>query len=229
VATSLDMALPDPDSEAGKADWGSLLERVLPHVDVFLPSLEETLYMLDRRRYEALEAASPELGLVAQANGELLEELSGRLLNMGAAMVGLKLGDQGLYLRTTASPDRMEAVGGDLGVSREMWRSRELLAPCFGVEVVGTTGAGDCTIAGFLTGMLKGLTPEQTMTGAVAVGACNVERADATSGVRSWKAVQDRVAGGWERLPVTIALPGWTWKEDAGLWTGPEDQLATAD
>src|SRR6476646_2734866 len=44
--TSLDMALPDPASEAGQVDWRTLLQRVLPFVDTFLPSIEETLFML---------------------------------------------------------------------------------------------------------------------------------------------------------------------------------------
>ena len=41
VTTSLDMALPDPASDAGHADWPAILRNVLPFVDVFLPSIEE--------------------------------------------------------------------------------------------------------------------------------------------------------------------------------------------
>ncbi len=48
-------------------------------------------------------------------------------------------------------------------------------APCFDVEVVGTTGSGDATIAGFLSALLRDASPEEAMTMAVAVGACNVE------------------------------------------------------
>ena len=54
--TSLDMALPDPASEAGQVDWRALLQTVLPFVDAFLPSIEETLFMLDRARYDELRA-----------------------------------------------------------------------------------------------------------------------------------------------------------------------------
>ncbi|NVL92310.1 MAG: hypothetical protein HWN71_04650, partial [Desulfobacterales bacterium] len=58
LTTSLDMAYPDPASEAGQVDWMALLERVLPYVDVFLPSLDEILFMLDRPRHNALSEAS---------------------------------------------------------------------------------------------------------------------------------------------------------------------------
>jgi len=75
--------------------------------------------------------------------------------------------------------------------------------------VVGTTGAGDATIAGFIAALLKGLPIEQTLTMAVAVGAFNVERADATSGIPDWATVEARVQAGWARRPVDIVLPGW--------------------
>jgi len=41
LTTSLDMALPDPESEAGQADWAAILGAALPFVDLFLPSEEE--------------------------------------------------------------------------------------------------------------------------------------------------------------------------------------------
>jgi sugar/nucleoside kinase (ribokinase family) len=41
LTTSLDMALPDPESVAGRADWAAILGDALPFVDLFLPSEEE--------------------------------------------------------------------------------------------------------------------------------------------------------------------------------------------
>ena len=55
LTTSLDMAYPDPDTEAGRMDWRAWLSGVLPLVDIFLPSLDEIFFMLDRPRFEALE------------------------------------------------------------------------------------------------------------------------------------------------------------------------------
>ena len=51
LTTSLDMSLPDPASVSGRVDWRSILERVLPYVDIFLPSIEEALYMVDRQKF----------------------------------------------------------------------------------------------------------------------------------------------------------------------------------
>ena len=158
LMTSLDMSYPDPQSEAGQVDWRAWLRRVLPCVDIFLPSLDETQMMLK-------STAAP-------------SELSRQLHDWGAAIVGLKLGDRGLYVR---------------------WPDGELSAPCFEVNVVGTTGSGDATIAGFLAGLLHGLPAEEVMATAVAVGACCCEAADATSGIRPWDEVQQRIRAGWKR------------------------------
>ncbi|MBI1334703.1 MAG: carbohydrate kinase family protein [Armatimonadetes bacterium] len=46
LTTSLDMSLPDPDSKQSKVNWTSLLKRILPFVDVFLPSEDELDMML---------------------------------------------------------------------------------------------------------------------------------------------------------------------------------------
>ncbi len=224
ITISLDMALPDPASEAGKLDWLAFLQQVLPQVDLFLPSAEELLYMLDRPLFEQLQAYAAGTSLVLQMDGELLAMLAEQCLALGAAVVGLKLGDQGLYLRATEEPQRLDQGGQGLPVQQD-WIGRELLAPCFQARVVvGTTGAGDATIAGFLASLLNGEGPEQAMRGAVAVGACSVEAADASSAVPPWKVAQQRLADGWPQRAVSLSLPGWRWDAEAGLWVGPHDQ-----
>lgn len=208
MATSLDMAYPDPDSEAGQVDWSSWLANVLPHVDLFFPSIEEIRFMLTA---EAVPAGPP--------TSTLLAETATCLLEMGTAVVVLKLGDQGLYLRSNADPARFAAAGLDEG-----WAGRELLAPCYRAQVVGTTGAGDCTIAGFLAGLLRGLDPAAVMNHAAAVGAFNVERADATSGIPHWNTVTERLAAGWPRQKSKLTLDGWHWHPTPEIWAGPADK-----
>jgi sugar/nucleoside kinase (ribokinase family) len=210
VVTSLDMALPDPASEAGRAPWRAILERALPYVDLFVPSLEEILFMLGREA-------------VAAPDGGLLGEVGSELLGMGAAAVAFKLGAEGVYLQTAPDKDRLAALRRCLPDGADAWLGRQLLASCFQVEVVGTTGSGDCTVAGLLAGLLHGLPPEGAMTAAVAVGACSVEAADATSGVPSWDKVQERIAEGWARHRTKLSLPGWEWDEKGGIWRGPND------
>jgi hypothetical protein len=95
------------------------------------------------------------------------------------------------------------------------------------VEAVGTTGSGDCTIAGFLAAVVRKASPADCLTAAVATGACSVEQADATSGVQGWPQCLHRIAAGWDqREPLgTVA----DWPRAAKICIGPMDQTRTAE
>ena len=217
VTTSLDTAQPDPATPAGHADWNAIFARTLPHVDIFLPSIEELLFMIRRDTYNALQQAAKG-NLLSQLTPHLLSDVSEELLAMGVKMVVLKLGDQGLYLRT-AGRKAIEQMGRARPLDAAGWANRELWTPCFQTTVIGTTGSGDTTIAGFLAGLLRGLSPEETITTAVAVGACNVEAPDALSGIQSWDHTRQRIAAGWKRHPLIIDAPGWQFNATQHLWT----------
>jgi len=183
LTTSLDMALPDSDSAAGRADWRTILQNTLPYVDIFMPSLDEILFMLGRNTDVPISA-------------ELLTEVSNELLAMGAKMVVLKLGGQGLYLHV-AGLDALHNFGQACPSELTAWANYERWSPCFKVDMVGTTGSGDATIAGFLAALLRDLPPDKALAAALAVGACSVEAADALSGIRSWDETWQRIDAGW--------------------------------
>jgi sugar/nucleoside kinase (ribokinase family) len=220
VTTSLDMALPDPTSAAGRADWVAILRAAMPYVDVFLPSVEECLYMLRRKTYDELSRAAGGESFLPLITPLLLTDLSSELLKMGAKIIGLKVGDRGLYVRTAGEPS-IEALGAARPSDAVAWADRELWAPCFQVDVVGTTGAGDATIAGFLSALLRDIVLEEALTAAEAVGACNVEAADALGGIRPWEETWHRVEGGWARHDLALDAPGWRFDYRPQMWVGP--------
>lgn len=212
--TSLDMSLPDPSSPSGTVDWGALLTRVLPRVDLFVPSIEELLFMLDRPAFMRLSGDSGGgEQIIRRVTFAELAGLARRVHDAGTPVVLIKLGDRGAYLHTSAA-----GLPG-----REDWANRELYTPVFTVpKVAGTAGSGDATISGFIASVVRGLGPEQALTNAVAVGACCVEAPDATSGVRSWEETLQRVQSGWKRR---IAQPEPGWKAAAeGVLAGPADK-----
>ena len=200
LLVSLDTCRPDP--RGGEVDWVAFLERVLPVVDVFAPSLGELCAML------RLPPRAIDLGW--------LRALARRVLAMGPAVFALKLGEQGLYLRTQPEDARLAHACNGLELDLDDWRAREILAPCFRARrVAGTTGSGDCTIAGLLAAMLRGEGPVTAATSASAVGACSVEAPDATSGVPRWDEVAARLTEGWPRLPLAERLAGTeAWRRD---------------
>ncbi len=204
------MAMPDPNTEAGKLDWEQFFKNVLPYVDIFMPSLDELLYML---------ASKNSNKMVLDVN--LLESISDKLLDWGCKIVVIKLGEQGLYMKTGSLDEfneddkkRIEKL-----ISFESWVEKQLLSPCYSTDVVGTTGSGDSTIAGFLAGVLKGMDAEEALNLATAVGACSVEAINATGGIIPLDKVASRVKEGWDRLPVKLGLPGWGLNDNHGLYS----------
>jgi sugar/nucleoside kinase (ribokinase family) len=216
VTTSLDMALPDPTSPAGQAAWEKIVPAVAPYLDIFLPSIEEILYMIRRPLYQQLRANGD---ILDQLTPDLLQSLGDELLGLGVKIVLLKLGDRGIYLHT-AGAQALAQMGRSAPADPTAWADQHLWAPCFQVQVVGTTGSGDATIAGFLAALLRGLPAREAATFAVAVGACNVEAPDALTGVRSWEETCARIAAGWARRPLQVSAPGWAFDEEYHLWAG---------
>lgn len=229
LTTSLDMAAVDPLSEAGHVDWPAWLRHVLPCVDVFMPSLDELLFMLAPRRLDDAGSEGRSRRVNEPVDCLELYDLSTRLLQMGAAIVAIKLGQQGLYLRTAFEAARWKSLGAATPQDVRVWQGRELWSPCYQADFRGGTGAGDCTIAGFLARLLSGDSPLDALNAAVAVGACSVETSDATGGVPHWSTVRERIAAGWPKRAPRLACPDeWQLHVDAGIWSGPSDRMPSA-
>jgi len=197
VTTSLDMAMPDPLAESGKVDWELLLKRVLPYVDIYAPSIEETLFMIDRPTYERLRAKAAGADMISVLDTEILGEIALRLHSWGAKIVLLKCGHLGCYVSTKTLD---ASFGRACPTDTANWSNRRILEPCFRVEqVVSTTGAGDTTIAGFLASLLENKTLEQAMANATAVGALCTTTQDAVSGILPLKEVSKLIEQGWQK------------------------------
>ena len=183
VTTALDMALPDPAGAGGQADWPAILAGALPHVDLFVPSVEEVTFMLRRDEYDRLVGRGDILDALTPP---LLRELSERCLKLGPAVVMIKCGRHGLYLRS-APRKRIEAMGSAAPKDPAAWAGRELFAPSYQVpRVISALGAGDSAVAGLLCGLLHGADVKTAADYACAAGAQNVQVIDATSGIRHW-------------------------------------------
>lgn len=136
ITTTLDTAW---DS---KGQWMSLLAPCLPYVDYALPSIEEAR-MVTGKHHPA--------------------DVAKVLMDHGVKTVGLKMGEDGCYIRSADA---------------------EVRIPKFDVNAVDALGAGDCFVAGFLTGLINGWDLEKTGRLANAVGASCVMALGATTGVK---------------------------------------------
>lgn len=201
VVTSLDLAAVDPISPAGQADWETILGNTLPFVDLFLPSVEELLFMLDRKRFEQLTemASGRELTTIVNLEQDV-KPLAEKALQMGAKIALIKCGEPGIYFKTTGN-SKISLMEKKLGFSLAGWSNREGFETSYQPErVVSGTGAGDVTIAAFLVALLSGYPLEVCLQYATASGACCVEALDALSGLRSFDEIQKKINAGWKKL-----------------------------
>jgi sugar/nucleoside kinase (ribokinase family) len=200
TATSLDMAAIDPDSDAGHADWEKILARVLPYVDFFVPSAEELCFMLDRKRYSDWQVRAEGRDIMEVLSIEKdIQPLADRCMELGSKIVVIKCGRPGMYYRT-AGKDLLRTVGPKAGLNADAWSDREGFEKSYVPEqVLSGTGAGDTSIAAFLTAMLEGCPPEECMQLSAATGACCVSSYDALSGLKSFEFLREKIRNGWEK------------------------------
>jgi sugar/nucleoside kinase (ribokinase family) len=223
--TSLDVSLPDPNSPSGRVDWNIILRNVLPYVDIFLPSAQELLYMLDREKFFKLLEISEGDDLLDRLDGKDLTSLSEKILAMGVRIAGIKCGYKGFYLRT-AGKDELSQINYGAPIDLNNWAGRELWAPAYHVpEIVTSTGSGDSAIAGFLAAFLRGKDIEIALKYACAAGAQNLTASDAVSGIRDWDETTAWIEKKCERNRLIIKTPSWKFNKEGEVWEGPNDNI----
>jgi sugar/nucleoside kinase (ribokinase family) len=163
-----------------------------------MPSLDEIVYMLDPREGERIRRRAADGVALGGMTPASVREVAERLIGLGVAAVMIKLGNLGAYLRVTSDRARL-ARSGRASATLQSWAGADFHAPCFATRVAGTTGSGDCAIAGLLASLAQGLDAAEAVRMAVAVGSASVETVDAISGVPAWDTLLARVADGWAR------------------------------
>ncbi len=200
IATSLDMAAIDPASEAGKADWNKILQKVIPYVDFFVPSIEELGFMLDRERYEnwIKKSEGNDITSILSMDDDV-KPLVDKLMNMGAKVVLIKCGVPGMYYKT-ADKSVLAGIGSKLELNIESWAEREGFEKSYEPEkILSGTGAGDTSIAAFLTAILYGYPLEKCLQLATATGASCVSTYDALSGLKPFDELEKKIDSGWNK------------------------------
>jgi len=231
VLTSLDMSLPDPNSPAGQVNWRTILENVLPYVDIFAPGIEEITYCLAPDYYLELLRTRPGQDFVDLIPVERFTNYAAQLIEMGCKLVVLKAGHRGLYLRTANENQiidlrnliKWHTSAGNV----ENWINREIWCPAFEIyQIASATGAGDTAIAGLLAAISKRRSIEDIIKSAACLGFQNLHHLDAVSGIKSWEETQKMLKSGTLKpKELKMQATGWYWDKSLALWFGPNDKM----
>ncbi len=193
IVTSLDLAVPDPEADSGKADWETILRNTLPYVDIFVPSFEELCYMLDRDRYDEL-CGKDDMCLKITVSD--LARLADRCLDLGASCVLIKAGAAGIYY-ASAKQCRFVKL---LGLDGNEWQDIRGFMKSYKPDcILSGTGAGDSAIAAFLSAMLRKYGFEHSVRLAAAEGALCVQSYDALSALLPFEEAEKKIGSGWEQ------------------------------
>jgi sugar/nucleoside kinase (ribokinase family) len=195
--TSMDMAPSDPSSNAGKVNWRKVLQRSLPYVDIFMPSLEELFFMLNKDEYLEVLEKEPCCDFMAYLGMERLKGLANELLGMGTKVVMIKCGVYGCYLRT-ASYEQLVQGGKALLPLASEWADFEFFHPSFKIELASATGAGDTCIAGFLVSLLSQGSIDHALRNACACGALAVSVVNSLSSLKPIEEIEKQFEAGWK-------------------------------
>ena len=200
AATSLDLAAVDPNAKSGKANWKTILKKTLPYVDIFVPSVEELCFMLDRDNFEKLQkkAAGGDICEILDLQEDILP-LAKMCMDMGVKILVIKCGAPGMYY-CTAPKEVLASISPALGLDTDLWADKSGFEKSYVPDrILSGTGAGDASIAAFLTSLLDGYSPEKCMQYATATGAMCVSAYDALSGLLPLEELEKRIQAGWKK------------------------------
>jgi sugar/nucleoside kinase (ribokinase family) len=84
VSTSLDLSMPDASGPSGQANWRRILAHTLPYVDLFVPSVQELLFMLRRDRFKQLAAQAGAAHVLGAVQVDEIVSVADEAMTLGA-------------------------------------------------------------------------------------------------------------------------------------------------
>lgn len=157
--------------------------------------------MLDRKRFEEWQQRADGGDITEFLSVETdIRPLAEKCMELGTKILLIKCGAPGIYYRT-ASKEAIQQIGGNIALNPEEWAEKEGFESSYVPErLVSGTGAGDTSIAAFLTAALEGCSLEESLHLAAATGASCVASYDALSGLKTFDELREKIKQGWQKI-----------------------------
>jgi len=194
VVTSLDFSLPDPESESGKINWPLILQKALPFVDIFVPSLEEAIQIVMPEKYEEIRSYTGAKDIIDLIPVDLIREAGKKIISWGVKVLLIKAGARGAYLLTGDISPLNKKSGLDLKAKE--WNFRELWCKAYHADelaIINASGAGDAANAAFLSAILDGESPVMALHFATFAGRNKLYCRDNYRALTDWPSMKNEI------------------------------------
>jgi sugar/nucleoside kinase (ribokinase family) len=194
VVTSLDFSLPDSDSESGRINWPEIMQKVLPYTDIFVPSLEELLMIMEPMIYTEIVSSAGSTDIINQVPIDTIRKIGKKVIDSGVKILMIKAGHRGAYLLTGDVSSVNEKAR--LGLSTGLWNHSELWCNVYKADPVklkNSSGTGDVAVAAFLTAILNGENPDLSVKYATLAGRNNLYCTNIFNDLCNWKELTEEI------------------------------------
>jgi sugar/nucleoside kinase (ribokinase family) len=194
VVTSLDLSLPDSESESGRVEWPEILKKVLPYTDIFVPSMEEVLQIMKPGEFVEILSSSTGTDVINQLLINTIREIGKQFINSGVKILLIKAGHWGAYLLTGNISSINEKAGFKL--KEEKWNRCELWCNAYKADplkIINASGAGDTSAAAFLSAILDGENPESAVRYAAIAGRNNLYCTNLYEDLNNWQEMTNEI------------------------------------
>jgi sugar/nucleoside kinase (ribokinase family) len=194
VVTSLDFSLPDPESESGRIDWKETMKMILPYTDIFVPSMEEVLQIMQPGEYAEILASSVSNDIINQVLVNTIKEIGRRFIDSGVKILLIKAGQWGAYLLTGDVSSINDKAGTNLDLGK--WNNCELWCNAYKADpfrIRNSSGAGDTSVAAFLSAILDDENPESAVRYAALAGRNNLYCKNIYEDLSNWEEMTEEI------------------------------------
>jgi sugar/nucleoside kinase (ribokinase family) len=187
VVTSLDLSWPDPSSESGKVNWSAIMDKVLPHVDIFIPSLDEVLKIMMPDKFDEIES-SGKGDILDMIPVNIIRQMGRQIIDSGVRILLIKAGHRGAYLLT--GDITSINTKADLSMDEKQWNNCELWCSAYKADtalIKNSSGAGDTAAAAFLSAILNSQDPENSVRYAAMAGRNSLYTKNNSDDLGNWE------------------------------------------
>jgi sugar/nucleoside kinase (ribokinase family) len=194
VVTSLDFSLPDPESESGRMNWPEIMNKILPYTDIFVPSLDEVLQMMNPIEYAEILSSSVSTDIIDQVIISNVRVIGRRFIDSGVKILLIKAGPRGAYLLTGDVSSINEKAG--LKLAKDKWNNCELWCNAYKADplkIKNSSGAGDTAAAAFLSAILQSENPGSAVKYAAMAGRNNLYCKNIFDDLSDWQEITEEI------------------------------------